>query len=63
MLIMYNRSSAFFTVISIIVPYIITIQETSFFSSKFTQFDEENAAEDIYIIDVDEDEGKIEIDT
>ena len=60
---MYNRSSAFFTVISIIVPYIITIQETSFFSSKFTQFDEENAAEDIYIIDVDEDEGKIEIDT
>ena len=65
MLIMFNHSCGIFTVICIIVHYIITltIQETSFFSSKLTQSDEEDAAEDIHTIGMDEDEDENKTDT
>ena len=59
---------AFFTIIGIIVHFIITltiitIQETSFFSSKLTQSDEDDAAKDIHTIGMDEDGDEIKIDT
>ena len=42
--------------------YIITIQETSLFPSKLTQSDEGDAAEDVHIIDKDEDKNEIKLD-
>lgn len=63
MLIMFNHRAAFFTIIGITVHYIVTVQETRFFSSKLTQSGAEDAAENIHIIGMYEDDYKIDIDT
>ena len=53
--------AALFTIIGIIVHYIITVQETSFVSSKLTQSDEEDADEAIHTIGMNEDEDEIKL--